>query len=423
MSGAPPGCGNTYTARRLPTAVTASPTDPARRSEGGRGKESALAIRGARILPSPDAPPIEQGTVLVRSGRIEAVGAHVPIPPGAEEISAEGKVLTAGFWNAHVHFSEAKWRNSDRRPSAILEAHLHDMLTSRGFSTVVDLGSDPRGTLPLRRRIESGEVLGPRILTAGPGLYPPHGIPHYLRDSIPFWVRWRIPQPTSPRAARRVVERMLGRGGDLVKLFTGSYVERGRVVPMPDDVARSAVEAAHAQGRLVFSHPSNLEGTRVAARAGVDVLAHPPDTTEGVDRSVVQELIDRRMGLTPTLQMFATTVTTNPEYLQPIYEVVRQFRELGGSLLFGTDVGYMTDYDTTGEFLALARCGLDGRSILRTLTTAPAARFGVTESVGTVEVGKRADLVLLDEDPYQTPTAFANVRATIRAGEILHHRP
>jgi adenine deaminase len=98
----------------------------------------------------------------------------------------------------------------------------------------------------------------------------------------------------------------------------------------------------------------------------------------------------------PTLKMFATTVTTEPEYLNPIYDQVRQFRTLGGDLLLGTDVGHMTDYRTDGELRAPQHTGIDARGILRLLTTAPAGRFGVQNEKSRVAPGLRADLVTLN---------------------------
>jgi imidazolonepropionase-like amidohydrolase len=361
--------------------------------------------------------------VVTQGGRIVTVGTEAPIPKGAVVVPGDGRVVTAGFWNTHVHFTEPKWRAARRGSPGALNSMLRDMLTSRGFTTAVDTGSDPWSTLPLRTRIESLEVLGPKVYTAGTGLFPPHGIPYYLRDSLPFWLRGFVPQPATPSAAERVARRNFARGTDLLKLFTGSYVARGTVKPMPEPVARAAANVAHAHGQLVYSHPSNLEGTRIAIRSGVDVLAHPPDTTEGVDAAVLREMVDRRMAMIPTLKMFADTASRSPTYLDPIYEVVRQFRALGGQLLFGTDVGYMADYATEDEFRALTRSGVDPREVLRMLTTAPAERFGVGNETGAITVGRRADLVILDGDPMSDPLAFARVHATVRAGRLLYLRP
>lgn len=396
---------------------------PSRSASGGRDRAlDVLAIRGARIYPSPDVAPIERGTVLVRGDRIIAVGPDVSVPADAQVIPGEGRVVTAGFWNAHVHFTQSIWKQVVRKSPALVEAVFHDMLTSRGFTTVVDTGSDPRVTLALRGRIEHEALLGPKIYTAGPSVFPPKGIPYYLHDTLPLWLRPFVPTPRTPWAVRGIVRRNLDRGADLVKLFTGSYVQRGFVRTMPEPIARAAVEAAHSRGKLVFSHPSNLEGTRVAIRSGVDVLAHPPDKTAGVDETTLREMVERRMSMIPTLKMFGRSVSEDRAYLEPIYAVVRRFRELGGQLLFGTDVGYMTDYSTEEEFRALGGCGLDAREVLRSLTTVPAERFGVASSVGTVTEGSRADLVLLDADPADHLLAFTRVRATIRRGRVLHLR-
>jgi imidazolonepropionase-like amidohydrolase len=388
-----------------------------------RPGHGTIAIRDAKIYPSPDVAPIEHGTVLVRDGVVVAVGPDVLIPPGTRVLPCQQCVVTAGFWNAHVHFTEEKWSFAEWKSPATLNAQLADMLTGRGFTTVVDAGSDLRITVSLRRRIESGDLLGPAIYTAGSALYPPKGIPYYLKSNLPFYVVWFMPQPTTPAEAVKTEQRNIARGADLLKLFTGSYVARGKVLPMPEPIARAAADVAHRHGQLVYSHPSNLAGTQVAMESGVDVLAHAPDSPEGIDAALLRTMVERHMAMIPTLKMFAITVTTDPAYLQPIYAEVRQFHALGGQLLFGTDVGYMTDYRTEDEFRALQQCGLSAPDILRMLTTAPAERFGVANEKGTITPGKLADLVVLDTDPAYDITAFANIRCTVRNGRVLYTRP
>jgi len=384
--------------------------------------KGTLAIEGARVYASPDVPPIEDGTVLVRDGVIAAVGPDFPVPPDAKLLPCDHCVVTAGFWNAHIHFTEPKWAFANWKSAATLNAQLADMLTSRGFTTVVDLGSDLRRTIALRRRIETGELLGPKIYTAGSPLYPPHGVPHYVKETVPAYVVWMMPQPETPEAAIRDEERDFDEGADVLKLFTGSYVARGKIEPMPLPIAKAAVEQAHKHGQLAFSHPSNLEGVKIAMDSGVDVLAHAPDTTEGVDTALIQALVAQRMAMIPTLKMFATTVTANPAYLDPIYNIVHQFHVLRGQLIFGTDVGYMTDYTTEGEFQGLQKSGLNAMDILRMLTTAPAERFGVANTKGKVEPGMIADLVILDADPQDDVTAFSRVRCTVRGGRVIYNR-
>jgi predicted amidohydrolase len=118
--------------------------DPHPAERVGRG---TIAIQGARVYTSPDAPPIEHGTVLVRDGVIVAVASDVKIPSDAQLLPCNGCTVTAGFWNTHVHFTERKWDSAAWKDAATLNAQLADMLTSRGFTTVVDAGSDLAHTL------------------------------------------------------------------------------------------------------------------------------------------------------------------------------------------------------------------------------------------------------------------------------------
>lgn len=287
---------------------------------------------------------------------------------------------------------------------------------------MVDAGSDPRVTVSLRRRIERGEVPGPAILTAGMALYPPDGVPYYLRRALPGFVVWLLPQPARPEEAVAAVQRNVAAGADLTKLFSGSYVQRGVVKPMPGPVARAAVDEAHRHGQVVYAHASNLAGTRVALEAGVDVLAHAPDRAEEIPPSLLRALAARRVAMIPTLQMFARTVSTSEAYLAPIREEVHTFHQVGGQLLFGTDVGYMADDTIDDELQALGAAGLSADDVLRMLTTAPAERFGAGSRRGTVEAGREADLVVLQGDPRSDLQAFARVAFTLRGGAVLYAR-
>jgi len=231
-----------------------------------------------------------------------------------------------------------------------------------------------------------------------------------------------MPEPATPDAARRIVRQEIQSGTDITKLFTGSWIERGHVLPMPLNIAKAAVETAHLNGKLVFAHPSNLAGTRVAIDSGVDVLAHAADDTAGVDQALLSSAIRKNMAMIPTLKMFSTTVTTDSHYMDPIRNEVHEFHNLGGQLIFGTDVGYMSDYTTEREFSELGLSGLNWQDILAMLTVNPASRFGVSASKGTVTPGKLADLTILSADPATDLTNFSRVAAVIRSGGIIWHR-
>jgi predicted amidohydrolase YtcJ len=107
-----------------------------------------LVLQGAKVYPSPTAEPIDNAVVLIQHGRIAAVGrrTELKVPGSAQEIDCAGKVIVAGFWNSHVHF-ETGWQGVAQVPAGQVEAHLQEMLTRWGFTTVWDLGSDPDNTL------------------------------------------------------------------------------------------------------------------------------------------------------------------------------------------------------------------------------------------------------------------------------------
>ena len=164
------------------------------------GRAQDLAITGATVYSAPDAPARKDVTVVIRHGVIAGVGEHLRIPRDIKTISCQGCVVLAGFWNAHVHFMEPKWNDAANQPADKLTRQMSEMLTHSGFTTVVDTGSDGENTIALRRRVESGEVLGPRILTAGIPIFPAHALPYYLAD-LPAEFKAKMAQPET--ACRR----------------------------------------------------------------------------------------------------------------------------------------------------------------------------------------------------------------------------
>jgi imidazolonepropionase-like amidohydrolase len=378
------------------------------------GYAQNIAVANATVYTAPHAAARRHTTVLILNGKIGAIGSLVRVPAGTRMLPCKGCVVFAGFWNCHVHFAGDQWTGAAHLPASRLILQMQEMLTHSGFTTVVDTASDTENTIALRRRVDTGEVPGPRIYTAGLALYPPGGIPFYLAD-LPATLRAKLLQPSTPSAATQAVEHNVELGTDIVKLFTGSYVSSDHVVHMPIENAKAAVAAAQRHGLLVFSHPSDLEGVRVAIESGVDVLAHAPDTVSGVDDALLSEMVERRMAMIPTLKLFSGS-----NHIASIREIVARFHALGGVLMFGTDTGFLTDYSVAEEYRQLALAGLSFREVLAMLTTAPANRFRVLPQEGRIQLGANGDLTILGSDPADGKMEdFANVLYTIRAGKVI----
>jgi imidazolonepropionase-like amidohydrolase len=381
---------------------------------GAIGRAQDLAITRATVYSAPESPARKDVTVVIRHGVIEGVGEHLRIPKDIETISCQGCVVLAGFWNAHVHFMEPKWNDAANQPADKLIRQMSEMLTHSGFTTVVDTASDGENTIALRRRVESGEVLGPRIITAGIPIFPAHALPYYLAD-LPAELKAKLGQPETAADAAAIVDKNRAAGYDIVKLFTGSIVSPGHITPMKVEIARAAADEAHRHGQLVFSHSSNLEGTKVAIDAGVDVLAHTPEVTSGIDEAMLQRMIAQHMTIIPTLKLFS-----RDDDIANIRGLDYRFHQLGGRLVYGTDTGFLPDYDQSEEFRQLMQAGFGFREVLAMLTTAPAELFHLSQREGKVMPGMRGDLTILSEDPASGhPEAFTKVKYTIRGGKVI----
>jgi imidazolonepropionase-like amidohydrolase len=375
-----------------------------------------LAITRATVYSAPDAPARKDVTVVIRRGVIAGVGEHLRIPKDMETIPCQGCVVLAGFWNAHVHFMEPKWNEAANQPADKLTRQMSEMITHSGFTTVVDTASDGENTVALRRRVESGEVLGPRIFTAGIPIFPAHALPYYLAE-LPAELKAKLGQPETAADAVAIVDKNRAAGYDIVKLFTGSIVNPGHITPMKVAIARAAADEAHRHGQLVFSHSSNLEGTKVAMDAGVDVLAHTPEVTSGIDEAMLRRMIAQHMTIIPTLKLFS-----RDDDIANIRRLDYQFHQLGGRLVYGTDTGFLPDYDQSEEFRQLMLAGFGFREVLTMLTTAPAELFHLSQREGKVIPGMRGDLTILSEDPASGhPEAFTKVKYTIRGGNVIWH--
>jgi imidazolonepropionase-like amidohydrolase len=392
----------------------------------GLSRASDLALVGAKIYPSPTEQAIENGSILVHDGQIVAVGtsAAVKVPRDAAVIDCKGLVVTAGFWNSHVHILTPGLLHAEKLSSQQLASQLEEMLTRWGFTTVFDVASVLNNTTLIRRRIESGEVKGPRILTVGEPFWTKGGTPIYAKGFLEA-NQISIPDVESSAEGIERVRQEIRDGADGIKIFAGS-VERDSILIMPLDLAKAIVAESHREGKPVFAHPSNQEGIEVALQSGVDILAHTTPSGGPWSPSLIERLRAAHVALIPTLTLWHVESKNEPpkEFEKGMNTVVlpqlRAYSATGGQILFGTDVGYIEQFDTSEEFEWMSRAGMSFQQILASLTTNPAQRFGYSTRRGRIAKGMDADLVVLRADPENDATAFSKVRYTILSGKIIY---
>jgi imidazolonepropionase-like amidohydrolase len=390
-------------------------------------ESKSLALIGARIYTSPKEKPVVNGVVLIRDGKIIAVGQKgiIKIDPDAIVLNCEGLTLTSGFWNSHVHFTELKWENADSLPSAQLTKQLQDMLTRYGFTTVFDTGSYWEITKAIRQRIESGNVQGPRIFSTGDILFQKNGSPPRELLKASGTVARKMPEVENPQQAVELVRKKLDSGVDGVKIYAQTFWDPNLKIPL--EIIKAITAEAHSQGKLVFVHPSNIYGLQSAIDAGVDILVHTTPQISQWNEALLAKLKQGRIALIPTLKLWRIEAEKEgappaavQRFLDRGVDQLRAYFQAGGQILFGTDIGYITDYSPAEEYQQMERAGMRFQDVLASLTTSPAERFGESGKTGRIAPGMDADIVLLAGDPANDIKALSDVRYTIRKGKIIY---
>ena len=384
---------------------------------------SGVALVGGTIYVDSTTAPIQDGVVVIQDGKIAAVGsrASTQIPPGTPIIDCAGLTITAGFWNSHVHFTERKWANATKIPAPELTEQLETMLTRFGFTSVFDTGSMWDNTRQIRDRIESGEVVGPRIRSTGEILYPKGAVPPDLVFDVTGAMRFKLPEVAEADEALAASKRLLDAGADGIKVYAQTWAPP--IVVVPEGAIRAAVTEAHARQKLVFAHPSNRDGLLNAVRAGVDILVHTSPQSGPWDEALLAEMKKAGVTLIPTLKLWKYELrhdrtSARERFAGVAVGQLRAWNLSGGVVLFGTDVGYMNDYDPTEEYVLMADAGMTYRQILASLTTVPAQRFGVSNR-GRIAPGFAADLTVLTGNPSDNIRAFGSVAYSIRDGNVI----
>jgi imidazolonepropionase-like amidohydrolase len=383
------------------------------------------ALVGGTVYVSPTEPPIRNAIILIRSGTIAAVGRRgsVQLPAQIQKLDCSGLTITAGLWNSHVHFVQRKWANVQTIPPAEISEQMADMVTRWGFTSVFDIGSAWENTRRLRDRIESGEISGPRIRSTGEILFPKGGAPELRILDVVGTMRIQFPEVAEPAEATAQAKKLLDSGVDGIKVYAASL--GSPTVLLPQGAIDAAAHEAHARGKPVFAHPHTREGLMAAVHGGADILAHSIPNAGQLDDGTLTEMKNKGVAIIPTLKLWRYELrnertSQRQQFVKAGVDQLRSWVTAGGTVLFGTDVGYMDDYDTAEEYDLMAQAGMDARQILTSLTTAPAERFGDSGRVGRIVQSLAADLVILDKDPSEDVRAFAAVRYTIRDGKVIY---
>ena len=417
----------------------------------GAMSQGTVVIRNVTVIPMTGAGPLTARTVVVRDGRIEAVGPSVTVPAGADVVDGSGKYLIPGLFDLHVHTSKT-------RASAL------GLYVVHGVTTVRDQGSEHAEVLRWRREIRTGARVGPRMLIAGPYLESLRNIERMRRDPpesrVEPFERARIPVG-SPEDARRVIDSLAALELDHFKIRT----------VQDRDTYLALNAAAHAHGMRLVGHAVTASPA-LFLEAGQGGLDHVfPIAIDSVPRderiAFWRELAARGVGFVPTLVTITESVFRPLDYyralvddtagavhpLRPYLSAflvldwreqadevtperrayfdrawpvtlrhVREMREAGVRIMAGSDVAVLNVFPGAALHeelrLLVDSVGMTPREALASATRQPAEWLGLADSLGTIEPGKVADLVLLDADPLADITNTRRIAAVLLRGRL-----
>ncbi len=429
-------------AKRIAVALTfaaAVPLSAQAPAPAAVAAEPVTVIHAGTLLDIPGRPPRRQASILVRGRRIGEVRDGFIDVPGARIIDLRDSTVMPGLIDMHVHLE-----GLDDRLQARLQSSYRDyedeaytaLLNARrtllaGFTTVRDLGGEARTVISLRDAIEAGQFAGPTIVSAGNmvSVSGGHGDVNGLnRDLDSVYAPRATNTCNGADDCRRAVREQISDGAEVIKFAaTGgvlSNVPGGLNRQMMADEMRAVVETARSFGRKVAAHAHGVDGLNAALEAGVDSIEHGTftnDRTFELYRRTGAYYVPTLLAPAAALADGARGALTAPQ-MQKAREAAgnaersfaRAIRE-GVKIAFGTDSHVSPHGRNAEEFALMVKNGMAPAAAIRSATVDAAALLGRSDSIGTLEAGKDADIVAVAGDP------IANVRLLERIGFVMKH--
>lgn len=405
-----------------------------------------ILVQAGRLLDRPGQPARGPSTVVVRDGLIVEVRdgfVDASAWPGARVIDQRDRFVLPGLIDSHVHLvsdlgGQAGFLSAitENLPThAYRAAENAEKTLMAGFTTVRNLGDDGGVTLALRDATAEHRLAGPRIVDAGNSISTTSG---HMDGRLGFNDDFRETVPhdnvcNGPESCREAVRLQVGRGADVIKIATtggvNSRIGAGLGAQMFEDEARALIETAHLYGLKVAVHAHGADGINLALRLGADSIEHGTIFDDETLR------LFRQSGAyyVPTLstvngyieRLEADPNAYPPEVLPKIRwrisitgESLRRAVPAGVRIAFGTDAGVSKHGRNADEFALMVQHGMTPMQALEAATVNAADLLGLADEIGSLEPGKRADIIAIDGDPLQDVTVLTDVDFVMRDGRV-----
>lgn len=406
-------------------------------------------IHAGSLLATPGKAPLQNQSILIDHGTIKEVrkGFITPKQFGydtntCDVIDLKDKFVLPGFIDLHTHISGE--RNPDANPyewvkleeaDAAFQAIPYAKRTlDAGFTTVRNLGGDANVMNALKRAIAAGLIEGPRIIasTGAVSATGGHGDTHGYNSQIMEMIGVDASICDGSDDCRRAVRDLVKRGADVIKITaTGGVLSNtaaGVGQQLTDDEMKAIVETATSLGRNVAAHAHEAGGINAALRAGVQTIDHGSYLND----ESVKLFNETGAYLVPTLLAGVSVkeeLETNKNIPPAIVEKIRQVapvveasfkRALNGGvkIAFGTDSGVSKHGLNAREFELMVQYGMDENAAIASATVTAAEVLGMSNTLGTIEKGKTADIIAVEGNPIQDISILKQVDFVMKEGTV-----
>jgi imidazolonepropionase-like amidohydrolase len=405
--------------------------------------EHTTIIHAGTLLAVPGEAPKNNQSIIIEGREIARVEEGFVDPADMSGdvtvIDLSDKFVLPGLMDMHVHILGELGPNSRTESLHVttsmqaLKGAMHARRTlNAGFTTVRDLGGKPEAVYALRDAIENGFVPGPRIFAAGSSIAATGGhgdIDGVKAELLTLWTPETICD--GPYDCRRATRHAIKYGADWIKITaTGGVLSdtaTGTDQQMTDDELREIMDTAHGLGVRVAAHAHGTDGINAALRAGVDTIDHG----SFLDRESIRLFKQTGAYLVPTLSpsyKIPAQMEGNPFFTEAIKAKALAASaasqasfgsayEAGVKIAFGTDSAVTKHGENADEFGMMVDSGMTEMDAIRSATVVAAELLEMSDTLGTIEPGKMADVIAVDANPLDDITVLENVGVVIKDGK------
>jgi imidazolonepropionase-like amidohydrolase len=405
-------------------------------------------IHAGQLLVTAGKVPLTQQTLVITDGKIADLKAGFIAPShfakDAKLIDLSSSFVMAGLMDMHVHLqgelgpqNDSEMVNLSDADTLMKSTYFAEKTLMAGFTTVRDLGSRAEQMFALRDGIKRGWITGPTIVAAGSSVAVTGG--HGDVDGMaPDLMELHTAKTVcdGPYDCRRATRHAIKFGADVIKITsTGgvlSDTDTGTGQQMADDEIKEVVDTAHALGRKVASHAHAAAGINAALRAGVDSIEHG----SYADEESIKLFKKGGAYLVPTLMAGDTVVNMakTTDFMSPAIrakairvgsDMIENFKrsyQAGVKIAYGTDSGVSKHGHNAREAQLMFAAGMSAQDILVSATINSADLIGQSKNLGTLEVGKVADIIAMHASPLNDINELLDVDFVMKSGKVVKQK-